>query len=191
MDNKIGEWTILDNPTRVKKSPNSKLVWTLQCSCGNTRKAEMYLINELKADLIKMGYAACRKCKDKRNRTLKPAYTRFNGVYTDYKHKALVRNTVNEFSLTKEDAYQLFSKNCYYCNLPPSNVYLNKRSGLPEVKYSGIDRLDSSKGYTVENTVPCCKQCNYAKLTMTEQEFYAWINRVYLFKVQRLTSSEV
>lgn len=189
MNNKIGEWTILDNPIRIKNSPNSKLVWTLQCSCGNTRKAEMYLINEIRAALDKDGYAACRKCKESRLRLLKPEYTKFNGVYTDYKHKALVRTTVNEFSLTKEDAYKMFSANCHYCNLPPSNVYLNKRSGLPETKYSGIDRVDSSKGYTVENTVPCCKQCNYAKLTMTEQEFYDWVKRVYLFKVQRSSPS--
>ena len=49
------------------------------------------------------------------------------------------------------------------------------------LKCNGIDRIDSSKGYTVENSVACCKYCNTAKNTMSVDEFLKWIGRVYEF----------
>lgn len=49
-----------------------------------------------------------------------------------------------------------------------------KRLSDHVLKCNGIDRVDSSKGYTVENSVACCKYCNTAKNTMTESEFYTW-----------------
>ena len=29
--------------------------------------------------------------------------------------------------------------------------------------FSGIDRVDGHKGYSIENCVPCCKKCNLKK----------------------------
>lgn len=45
--------------------------------------------------------------------------------------------------------------------------------------YNGIDRVDSSLGYTVDNVVPCCKLCNQAKNNLSKQEFVDWVKRVY------------
>ena len=42
------------------------------------------------------------------------------------------------------------------------------------LNYSGIDRIDSLKDYTIENTVPCCKICNYAKSNLTLKQFQEW-----------------
>ena len=44
-----------------------------------------------------------------------------------------------------------------------------------------IDRVDSDRGYTKENSVTCCKYCNFAKHTMSEDDFYKWIRKVYEF----------
>ena len=51
--------------------------------------------------------------------------------------------------------------------------------------YNGVDRVDNEKGYTVENSVPCCLHCNFAKAQMTQDQFrdliiniyYNWANR--------------
>ena len=45
--------------------------------------------------------------------------------------------------------------------------------------HNGIDRVDSSKGYTIDNVVPCCSACNYAKHEMSVSEFKEYITRVY------------
>ena len=44
---------------------------------------------------------------------------------------------------------------------------------------NGIDRVDSSKGYTLDNCVPCCSICNTMKLNYTLQEFSDHITKVY------------
>lgn len=40
--------------------------------------------------------------------------------------------------------------------------------------YNGIDRIDNAKGYTIENSVTCCKRCNFAKRNMSYDEFISW-----------------
>ena len=56
------------------------------------------------------------------------------------------------FELTLADFIEIRSKNiCYYCQIP-----LNPTA-------PGLDRLDSAKGYSKDNCVPCCLRCNTIK----------------------------
>ena len=121
------------------------------------------------------------------------------GIYKD-REKALLkvqyshlrrRDKNKGFSDTISlETFSLLSKSpCRYCGLEYSKEIedrLNeskKKKRLSDhiLKCNGIDRVDSSKGYTVENSAPCCKYCNTAKNTMTESDFYKWIKRVYEF----------
>ncbi len=45
-------------------------------------------------------------------------------------------------------------------------------------EYSGIDRVDSSVGYSMNNCIPCCKVCNWSKTNQSVGEFLAWAQRV-------------
>jgi len=64
---------------------------------------------------------------------------------------------------------------CYYCGSSPENITRN-----------GLDRVNNAEGYTLENIVPCCKKCNFAKRTMDVLEFKTWIKTAHdhLFKLQ-------
>lgn len=77
-----------------------------------------------------------------------------NQTFSDYKHKCYVRDRF--WGLTLEQFADLAAKPCIYCGRPPSN----KRYGF---KYSGLDRLDNTKGYHPKNVVPCCSRCNSVK----------------------------
>jgi hypothetical protein len=72
--------------------------------------------------------------------------------------------------------YWLSQQNCFYCCRPPSNGIKDKSGRV--ITYSGLDRLDSDIGHTVNNVVPCCKYCNYAKREKTLNEFKDWIIRI-------------
>ena len=48
---------------------------------------------------------------------------------------------------------------CFYCNL------------LPENRLNGIDRMDNTKGYSVNNCVSCCKNCNFIKKSLDANTF--------------------
>lgn len=43
--------------------------------------------------------------------------------------------------------------------------------------FNGIDRVDNFKGYTLENSVPCCTICNRAKSNMLYDDFMSYIQR--------------
>lgn len=83
-----------------------------------------------------------------------------------------------EVSLTPEQIVGLMSQPCRYCGTMNSNL-----SSHPEYHgtfaYNGIDRVDNSLGYTIDNVVPCCKHCNIAKRDRTTDQFLAWIARVF------------
>lgn len=102
-------------------------------------------------------------------------------IYAQYRFHAIRRKI--EFNLNEDDFIDLISKNCYYCDLPPSNVKKTKnyKEGF---KYSGIDRVDSAMGYKKENCVPCCENCNKAKLAMSKEDFLNWIERVYNYSIK-------
>lgn len=82
---------------------------------------------------------------------------------------------------------ELSQQVCFYCGLVPSNIaadrFNSKKNGRltskATVRYSGLDRVDSSRGYLFDNVVPCCKYCNGAKNVMTRDEFLQFIKRVY------------
>ncbi len=48
-----------------------------------------------------------------------------------------------------------------------------------DVAINGVDRLDSTKDYSPENSVPCCAMCNYMKRQYSETDFLNHINKIY------------
>ena len=82
----------------------------------------------------------CEKHRDKRPQR------RFNKLLTSAKKRGL------EVKINKEEYKKLIlGKRCYYCS-----------GEVGEAGY-GLDRLDNQLGYTLENAVPCCGQCNTLK----------------------------
>lgn len=77
-----------------------------------------------------------------------------NQVFAHYRQTCYRRDRYWGISL--EEFKIIAAKPCVYCGLPPSN----KSHGY---RYSGLDRLDNTKGYRLSNVVPCCKRCNSVK----------------------------
>jgi 5-methylcytosine-specific restriction endonuclease McrA len=82
------------------------------------------------------------------------------------------------WNITEEEFYNTTQKSCFYCGVSPSQRRKGKGNGHDFI-YNGIDRVDSKKGYTLDNIVPCCRNCNIAKNDMTTKEFLSWIIRVW------------
>jgi hypothetical protein len=144
------------------------------CECGNT-------VNRKHACLTQKQTVSCGCWKaEKVAIRRRKEDTAFNDLWGSYKKGARERGF--DWTLTKEQFKELTSSACYYTGRPPykeaHSCDTNRRikAGLEPFKggiyiYNGVDRLDSTKGYTVENCVPCCELANMAKKTMTEQEF--------------------
>lgn len=101
-----------------------------------------------------------------------------NCLFTSPQHRTFMttKGSVRgaEWTITEEQWLDLSQKNCFYCGSEPQNVI----SGFG-FKYNGLDRVVPGSAYTVDNVVPCCKICNRAKSNMTQDDFLAWVERVY------------
>jgi len=77
--------------------------------------------------------------------------------FAQYKSGAKKRNI--GFSLSKEEFLTFWQKSCFYCG--------------DKVATIGLDRIDSSKGYSLDNVVSCCAICNTMKLALPREIFIA------------------
>lgn len=90
----------------------------------------------------------------------------------------MLRLEIFSWELTDEQFYNLVIKDCYYC-------------GEKHKQYNGIDRIDSQKGYTADNCVPCCQWCNTMKLDHSKEDFINHITTIYNYtKKQGSTTIE-
>ena len=104
-----------------------------------------------------------------------------NALYSS--RRADAKRRFLQFTITREEYGEICVLNCYYCGAVPANEYgSNMYNG--NYMYQGIDRIDNSKGYIKENCRPCCKFCNMAKSTQTEEEFLKRINCIYNFLIK-------
>ncbi len=94
----------------------------------------------------------------------------FNRILYNAQRGAMNRKIV--WDLTDEQARGIFDRDCFYCGDRPKLItQLPDRKAPIKYAFNGIDRIDSSKGYTTDNTVSCCTQCNYMKRNYSQGDF--------------------
>lgn len=98
-----------------------------------------------------------------------------NRILSTYRGNA--KNKGHVFELTAGQTFALFAQDCFYCGAPPSRTSTHRKH-RGAFTYNGIDRLDNNVGYTVDNTVPCCTECNFKKGKQHVKEFTDWVERV-------------
>jgi len=71
-----------------------------------------------------------------------------------------------QFLFSFQDFEKLVSQPCFYCD------EMNARG------FNGIDRMDSSLGYTTDNCVACCTTCNFMKGSVSVDVFLKRVEHV-------------
>jgi len=165
----FGEWKVISYDGDGK--------WKCQCSCGtlkSLKSAELTNSKSKSCGCKRFEYMA-------KTNTLPNNKSQKNKILNTYKKHAQSRNL--EFKLTAKEFEQLIIEDCYYCGIQPSNIKnpdsVNKYGNISPFRYNGIDRVDSSVGYTIENCVSCCKLCNRSKGELPLNEWKEWIGRIF------------
>jgi hypothetical protein len=154
---------------RYEKSKRIHLFYLLRCKkCGH--------IISRKKDLITSNFdnLECDNCLFTRNGSILNVLE--YRIYTYYKHNAETRNI--SWNLSEEEFKSLIYQNCEYCGEKPS-MYRTAQYKNKTIYYNGIDRIDSSVGYTIENCVPCCDICNRMKNKYSVDIFLNKIKQIY------------
>ena len=187
---RFGKLTVIG----VSYEKNYRHYWECICDCGNTRVVEgSYL--KTKKDTISCGcsnkiHSPFPKEKTLENSTINslprighkasniknPGEATFSKLYGSYVRGSRRRKI--DFNLSREEFALLIKQKCFYCGKEPSQI-IHSKFNNGDCVYNGLDRVDNSKGYEVNNVVPCCGTCNRAKLTMSIEEFLNWIKQVY------------
>lgn len=143
---------------------------------------EWYLKNKSKRDIENAEWAKNNKDKIRKIKEtfflkhpevskgyLKKYQVTLKGRYRSMKGSGVKRNY--SVGVTFDDFCKIVSNPCKYC-------------GEKEVTI-GIDRIDNNKGYTIENSAPCCKICNFMKKTMTVKDFLSHVNKINNFNCKK------
>lgn len=163
------------------------LVWRCQCDCGK--------ITNVRAQSLRIGQTRSCGCLRResrinniwKNRRKYPTTDRKAALEKHVCQRVLQRCRAEErgCELTMDDVKTLVFAPCHYCGQIGGREYrdydrkAHRRISDTTIQYNGIDRIDSTKGYTRANVVPCCWDCNRAKGNLPLEQFHAWLQRVY------------
>jgi hypothetical protein len=159
--------------------------WKVKCDCGkekilrisNLRHTQSCgcLLNEFRKNILPRQTSI---------RNSKPhGESAKHCCYKNYVYRSQKKNI--EFEFTKKEFLELTQKNCYYCGRKPRTTIKTKvgtRTRNGSFTYNGLDRIDSNKGYSKQNTITCCEICNKAKRDMSQDDFLEWIHDLIQYR---------
>lgn len=170
----FGFWTVIENDLYKSSKKYTEYSCRVRCRCGSE---SVIASRKLRDGTAKR----CLRCRPAPKRKLATMWTLLFNVY-----RQRARATGREFHLSLPQLKFVSLLPCVYCGKEPDNLLRRKYvvDGVldyppeMEIRYSGLDRIDSEKGYILGNILPCCWQCNKIKSAMPLDEFLALIARI-------------
>lgn len=162
---------ILVDILHVHKTSNIKINYKCD-SCGAVKETSLSsVIGRRNSEYNKSGKTFCSSCANKKMSGANNAnYKHGSKRYPEYKNNAKRRNI--DFNLSPNEFKSITSEPCHYCGGYSTDYDLKSRG-------NGIDRMDSSLGYTTDNCLPCCSKCNFLKNKSSYEDFINYIIKVY------------
>lgn len=167
-----------------EKSKKRHSRWLCSCECGNEKNIDL-------SHLLRGSTQSCGCLSKEHAIKLNKIHGKINGQlkkkdgsalrsrFNHYKQNAKSRNI--EFDIDFELFSNLVTQNCIHCNEEPKmnlqyynakKAYAQKngsefqeeyfRSQIPSM--NGLDRIDPTKGYIVNNLQTMCSTCNIGKM---------------------------
>jgi HNH endonuclease len=134
----FGKYTVISQAT----SKDWKRRWLCRCSCGETRT--------ISTEHLKSGKrTGCNSCNN--GNIGRPFEGRYNTLKTQAKGRT-------EVELSYEEYLFFVGNLCRYCD---AGLEWSPHGSIKSGHH--LDRKDNSKGYSIENCVACCGECNRIK----------------------------
>lgn len=179
---RFGKLTVVDLAPQPEGAESSKARWLCKCACGNEKV--------VRTDYLRSRRTKSCGCWSLEKKQTTGIRTLWGQVIAKHHYTATARQI--ESQLSDEQVIAICSRDCHYCGCAPNKrkVLAGQNDGSIYLCYHGMDRIDSSLSYTVENVVTCCSRCNFAKGTMGYAEFKEWISRVYRHMFRSRTAAQ-
>lgn len=121
------------------------------------------------------------------NKSLNPEQSYLRNIFNIQRCDANPKHRNIEWKLTFEEWCDIIQKNCYFCESKPilKEGKMHTKIGT-QVPINSIDRIDSSKGYTLDNVRGCCTRCNYMKHRMDDATFLEQVKKIWSNKIANI-----
>lgn len=149
-------------PDKLHVGGSRSVRWLCLCACG---KEKLVMRGHLKHG--KTTSCGCVRVKKD---------TPINSLFSGYRRGALSRKL--PFELSREQFKELLLGVCHYCGRSPSQTIARKFHCHQDFRYNGVDRKDNTLGYTSDNSVSCCGECNARKSDTPYADFLSWVSLV-------------
>lgn len=148
----------------IHRDPNRRSYWICRCDCG--REKSVY-----RSSLLNKATKSCGCFVRKPDQQVAT-----NAIYLRYRYDAVKRRGL-VWNISRGDFIKLTSLPCHYCGALPREKAQCFDASKRVKRYlcNGVDRVNNAVGYETENVVPCCEDCNIAKLDRTAAAFEAWV----------------
>ncbi len=157
---KFGKLTLV-KPIAVQNSRVSH--WLCLCECGNERPWTHNAI-----------WYASKKCRCEEVKS----YREISGSFFSSMRFGAKKRNLN-FDVTVEEIYELFEKQQGKCALSGVDIVLSLNY---KFKTASLDRIDSSKGYTLSNIQWIHKNLNEMKSDYSQEEFIDWARKIAAYR---------
>ena len=165
---KVGNLTVSEKLGRIKEGRS--IFWRCECSCGGNKDIT------ISSHAIKDGNIRSCGCLLNPNGKYHPCYTGYKdlpgGLFHRIENGAITRNL--SFKISIKQIWDLFEKQNKKCALSGLDIQFGINSRIKEKKRectASLDRIDNSKGYTINNVQWLHKDINKMKNTHTQEYF--------------------
>ena len=166
-----------------------------QCECGNQKVVKGANLNRKHTRSC-----GCLGAETSRKMTKPAGAASFTHLYGRLRSNA--RNKGRILTLTLDQHRAIITQRCSYCGQEPSrhNRYTNRDGTLEggsahrlhpatveraTIYVNTVDRVNSSIGYTPENCVPACWDCNRLKSDFEEGVFLKKVREIFNFQQKK------
>ena len=174
----VVEWLGFVTFNNGNNTTKRRSIYKCKCKCGNFCNVNQSCLKSSNTKscgcrlLIKHSYKGFH-------------YSTISYILNNYKQSAKNKNRI--FELSRKEFENLITSKCYYCGKEPS---IERKSYNDVDKkpfyYNGVDRKNNDLGYTKENAVSCCTECNFLKKDYTEEYFLKLIESIYEWRIKKI-----
>lgn len=163
---KFGNWTVVKIATNRK----NKETWTCQCKCDN------HTISNVSRERLTSGRSQSCGCMGSHK-----FYEELSGTFWSTIRVGAQARNIN-FNLSQKEAWDLYIKQNRKCALSGIKIQFAKSAvDFAEYQTASLDRIDSSKGYSIDNIQWIHKRLNIMKLSDSQSDFINWCHKVSLY----------
>ena len=149
-----------------RRSFGGNVIWEIECCCGNKKFWTKRQIERNKS-------CGCKRQELHRRKVWKGCGEISGQHFSSIRKNARDRGL--SFKITVKDVWEIFLKQNRICPLSGEPLHFGTDS---ERQTASLDRIDSEKGYTIDNVQWLHKKVNFMKQQFPEKDFLDWCRKI-------------